>query len=135
MRHAVGLVVVLVLLSTGVSEQPPTVALGQSFELAPGDAVIVAETGTLLTFHGVEEDSRCPAQVTCIWAGRVTIAVDALAPGGDTDAFTLATCCTDDVREHAYAGQTFALVDVTPAAGAPDQPIGDQDYRAQLSVR
>jgi hypothetical protein len=82
----------------------------------------------------VDEDSRCPAQVNCIWAGRATIAVEALAPGAQTDTFALATCCTDNVREHAYAGQTFALVGVTPAPGAPGQPIAAQDYRAQFTV-
>ena len=113
---------------------PPTVSLGQAFELAIGGAVVIAETGTQIMFSAVQEDSRCPARVNCIWAGRVSIAVEAQAPAADVESFTLATCCDSDAHEHAYASQRINLLGVTPAPGPPGQPIDEQDYRAKLVV-
>ena len=41
--------------------------LGRPFDLAPGEAVVLA--GLRITFEAVTEDSRCPTGVQCAWAG------------------------------------------------------------------
>jgi hypothetical protein len=48
---------------------------GVSFALPVGQTVSVKGTDTRLTFSEVREDSRCPTDVTCVWAGDAKIRV------------------------------------------------------------
>ena len=48
---------------------------GTSFTLPVGKTAAVKGTDARLTFREVSEDSRCPADVTCVWAGDAKIAV------------------------------------------------------------
>jgi hypothetical protein len=52
---------------------PPTgsiqVGTGQDFELGVGEAAIVTGTPVTVIFRSVSQDSRCPSDVTCVWAG------------------------------------------------------------------
>jgi hypothetical protein len=110
-------------------------AVGDTFELAVGDTAMVAETGLQVTLRAVPEDSRCPAQVNCIWAGRVTVEVEVQAPDEAAETFALSTCCPASVTaRHTYAGQSIDLIDVTPAPPPFGGRVAQQDYRAQLSV-
>jgi len=45
--------------------------------LAPDDQVAVQDSAVRLRFAGVVEDSRCPREVTCVWAGRAVVEVEA----------------------------------------------------------
>ena len=47
------------------------VDLGTQIALAPGAAVSVKTTGVTVVFVAVTEDSRCPLDSTCVWAGEV----------------------------------------------------------------
>jgi len=120
---------------SGVAPAGATVPVGQAFELPVGGAATVADTQTTVTFLGVQEDSRCPAQVACIWAGRVSAEFSVQAPGQAPETFVLATCCpAPDASHHAYAGQAIDLVGVSPAPLPAGQTISEQDYRAALVV-
>lgn len=46
---------------------------GASFTLAPGQTAEVRGTDIRITFKQVREDSRCPVDVTCVWAGDAKI--------------------------------------------------------------
>jgi hypothetical protein len=48
---------------------------GVSFALPVGQTVSVKGTDTRLTFSEVREDSRCPTDVTCVWAADAKIRV------------------------------------------------------------
>ena len=48
---------------------------GTSFTLPVGKTAAVKGTDIRLTFREVREDSRCPTDVTCVWAGDAKIAV------------------------------------------------------------
>ena len=116
---------VMVSLVVACSTNTASVSLGQPFELAPGAEATVAETGLHIGFKRVLEDSRCPAQVTCIWAGRVTVELEAQAPNEAAETFALASCCAPtDPKQHLYAGQTIDLLGITPGG----------NYRVQLAV-
>jgi hypothetical protein len=59
-----------------VADLPPghaPVAIGQEFTLAIGDSARVGETGRVLMFEAVPEDSRCARNVTCIWEGNARV--------------------------------------------------------------
>ena len=50
---------------------PADVPLGSEFTLAPGETALVGDDGLLVTFESVTEDSRCPMDAICVWAGSV----------------------------------------------------------------
>jgi hypothetical protein len=112
------------------TEQPPQPALGQPFELAVGEMQTIAETGLQLTFTAVTEDSRCPSNVQCIWAGRVVIEVWAQAPNEEGQVLSLSSMETTA----SYAGQAIELRNVSPPAQPAGMGIPAEDYRAELVV-
>ncbi len=58
------------------SQELRTVDLGAPFTLAPGTMVLVSNAGIKVRFIAVTEDSRCPRDVTCIWAGEVKVQLE-----------------------------------------------------------
>jgi hypothetical protein len=88
------------------------VALGQ-----PVQAGALVATPTDVT-----EDSRCPVEVQCVWAGRVVITARIDGAGWrETVPLTLGTA-------DALHGTTITLISVTPAKKA-GQAIAPADYR------
>jgi hypothetical protein len=45
--------------------------LDKEFSLAVGQTAELKDAGFTVQFETVQEDSRCPKDATCIWAGRV----------------------------------------------------------------
>ncbi len=74
-----------------------------------GDRVRVAGTGWSIGFREVVEDSRCPANAQCIWAGQVVVRL---------------------VGEHSD-GRVAALTLTMPAGGPASGPLGDLRVGAQ----
>ena len=70
---------------TGV-QTAAVVEPGASFTLAPGETAAVRGTDARLTFKRVTEDSRCPVDVTCVWAGdaKIEITISRNGAVGDT---------------------------------------------------
>ncbi len=46
------------------------VALGEEFTVKVGQQVKIKDTKIKLTFLAVPQDSRCPSDVACVWAGN-----------------------------------------------------------------
>ena len=46
---------------------------GVEFALPAGKTAVVNATGARVTFRQVKEDSRCPVDVQCVWAGDAKI--------------------------------------------------------------
>ena len=64
----------LLAVSCGCASSPTepsarAVPLGQPFRLAVGESVSVQGASFVLGFEQVLDDSRCPADVQCVWAG------------------------------------------------------------------
>jgi hypothetical protein len=78
------------------------VAMGQSFELSPGQQVQLADRGTL-RYDALVNDSRCRPDVQCIWAGDATLAFVWTPRSGADERFTLRTQPAD-VARHALGG-------------------------------
>lgn len=56
-------------------ELASSVEVGEAFRLAPGQRVRVGDDGLVVGFRGVREDSRCPVDVECVWAGNAEVAL------------------------------------------------------------
>ena len=53
----------------------PEFTLNQAFTLAGGQEGLIPSEKLRLRFAEVLEDSRCPTQVDCFWAGQARIAI------------------------------------------------------------
>ena len=104
---------------------------GAEFNLALGQAAALSGTGYRITFDRVTEDSRCPIDVVCVWAGdakiQLTIArstapadvriLGLSPPNGETD--------SDGVR--------IRFVSLAPAP-RQSEPSAKRKYVARLVV-
>jgi hypothetical protein len=65
--------------------------LGDEFQLRVGQDAALEDVGLWVAFLGVSEDSRCPLQAMCVWAGDAAVLVetaplpDALEADSKTD--------------------------------------------------
>lgn len=107
------LVPLIALLATAAAPAP--VALGGQAELGWGITV---------TPLAVEEDSRCPAGTSCIWAGRLVLRA-AIEKGAQTQEKLLVLGTPD----HVYGGM-LTLTSAEPAAADENRP---EDYRFSFS--
>jgi hypothetical protein len=76
-RHAAFLFF-LALPGCAATPQAQLVEPGTEITLAPGATVAVKGTGVKIRFVAVTEDSRCPKDTTCIWAGEAKAQIDIL---------------------------------------------------------
>ncbi len=68
--------------SIPTAEPEPDVPFDETFLIKVGESLTVGSIDLRFAFIKVSEDSRCPADVVCIWAGQVVVLV-ALEAGGD----------------------------------------------------
>jgi hypothetical protein len=54
---------------------PRAASLNQEVQLAPQEQVAYEQQGLTVEFVRVAEDSRCPSDTTCVWAGEVKVQV------------------------------------------------------------
>ena len=104
------------------------------FTLKPGQWASVAGTSLRLSFAGVTNDSRCPANVQCVWQGDAAVALR-VSLGGQESQATVHSANTGTASKDAKVGAyTISLTDVQPQAVA-GQTIAPSAYRVQLVVR
>jgi len=112
---------------------PKTVALGEDFELAPGQTGVVGDSGLSVVFERVSSDSRCAVDVTCVWEGDAAVSVSATQSGQAEGHFELHTASQMGSRQGRYGDFTVALQNVTPQPHSRDRIKADA-YRAVLRV-
>jgi len=104
------------------------VPLEQDFELRPGQTVSIAGTGQTVTFDAVTEDSRCPANVVCVWAGNARVSLRLGEAGRDT---SVALNTGLEPHSVSFGKIRFELKSVTPAPRAGTTTTADS-YRVTL---
>ena len=58
------------------ADGPKEPAMDEEFTLKVGQKVTVKDTNLTVRFVAVAEDSRCPVDVTCAWAGNARLEFD-----------------------------------------------------------
>ena len=107
------------------------VGLDQETELSPGQSV---QSGPLrVTFARVENDSRCPADVVCVWEGDALVKLEVSQQAEDPVARELHTSGSAGARTVTYGGFQIELVRLSPATHS-QQPIPAKDYRLVLKI-
>lgn len=100
---------------------------GAAVTLAPGDAVSVMTTDMKVRFVAVTEDSRCPRDVNCIWAGEVKVLLEIRVSQAESQVEIL------EGKSTVAGGFRLTLVRVEPQRTSTGK-IASQDYRATLKV-
>jgi hypothetical protein len=87
--------------------------------------------GLKVTFDGVREDSRCPIDALCVWAGDATVAVRLSQPPATLAERALHTQAGGS--EAQYLDYLIKLVALAPYPRS-DRQIRPADYVATLTV-
>ncbi|MBA3341996.1 MAG: hypothetical protein H0T48_09190 [Gemmatimonadaceae bacterium] len=89
------------------------VRVGDQFDLPVGTSARIGGTGIILRFRGIEEDSRCPIDVQCVWAGNAAASMTLSASGIPSRDERINT--TVDPRSTLFHGHEVRLVGLKPA--------------------
>jgi hypothetical protein len=123
----------LFVLTTTVLAQPVSdvkqVALNQEFEIKVGERVSVE--GLKISFETVAEDSRCPVDVTCVWAGNAKVILKLSKTGRRPARINLNTGL--EPKQKLYYGYDIKLVKLSPRSKKGEK-IKMGDYVATLVV-
>jgi hypothetical protein len=110
------------------------VRLGRSFTLRAGREVTLKGSRLRIKFAAVDEDSRCPSDVTCVWAGNAAARLEVSTSGKDSQSLTLNTSTGSAFgMEKVYDGYKLWLVRLTPYPRSTKK-IAASDYIATLVV-
>ncbi|HEX9652946.1 MAG TPA: hypothetical protein VGA99_04495 [bacterium] len=112
--------------------------LDEPFFLKFGASTVIEADNLRISFQEIREDSRCPSDVVCVWAGRARIGlllqaptdsaqIELQLPGFATQQDTLAHQPVDALGYH------ITLLQLDPYPDT-ERPSRDSDYRALLKV-
>lgn len=104
--------------------------LGEEFDLRVDDTAYITDTDLSVRVVGVPEDSRCPSDVTCVWAGNARVWLT-IRDGARRDS----TSVNSTLEPHAATrfGYTVRLLDVRPPK-VSGQEVRPSDYIIRLVV-
>lgn len=106
--------------------------LGQEFEAAYQQAVILASEKLSFVFQSLVQDSRCPSDVTCIWAGNVTIKVQLTQNGTELGTAELTLGATPESTAK-IGNYQLTLLEVTPYPKSTESR-SPADYRVKMRI-
>jgi hypothetical protein len=104
---------------------------GVAFSLPLGKTAAVKGTGARITFNRVADDSRCPVDVQCVWAGDARIELTVTGQGGPADPKVVSI--TPPNNEVTSGDLRIRFVGLAPAP-KQSEPSASRAYVAQLVV-
>jgi hypothetical protein len=104
---------------------------GAEFSLSLGKTAAVTGTPYRITFNRVTEDSRCPADVTCVWAGDAKIELTIARKSAPADVRVVSL--TPPNAEVTSGDLRIRFVGLVPAA-RQSEPAASRAYVAHLMV-
>ena len=111
------------------------VRLGREFRVRVGRSVTFGRPGLRLKFLSVANDSRCPADVNCVWAGNAEVLVEVGAESGKgkTTLRLNTNASPERPGEGKYGHYTVKLLGLSPRPGG-GRKIKAGEYTATLLV-
>ena len=101
---------------------------GTDLRLVIGQRVMANEILSV-TFHDVPEDSRCPTDVVCVWAGNAAVRLSAALGDGPDIPFTLNTMTVP--RDTVFGPFRIFLLALEPEP-VSYRPVGRDEYLLTL---
>ena len=108
------------------------VQAGREFDISVGQEVQIQGTGLTVRFNGVSDDSRCPADVQCVWAGNAVVRLSLSSPGAGGIDLSLNT--TLEPRSGSFGSHVVRLTGLKPAPRSGTS-IPATSYVATLEAR
>lgn len=87
-----------------------------------------------VTFKGISEDSRCPKDVNCVWAGVAVAQIEVMGIATRPMTLSLATLDNKGRNYHQSAdfnGYTIILIEVNPYPGSVE---GSKDLKGKYKI-
>jgi hypothetical protein len=108
------------------------IELDKEFEIKVGDSAVLANQGLIIKFKAVTEDSRCPMDAICVWAGNAAVNFDLKNSTGDQLSTRLNTFL--DPKSIDFSDVVITLTELNPYPKSTEQ-INPDDYIAKLIVK
>jgi hypothetical protein len=112
----------------GCGRDGSAATLDAPIQLAPGESAVFKAEKLQVTFVDVVSDSRCAADVTCVWQGAVTVRLLIRSDSKETQHELT------ESQSVAVDGYTVALLATLPERGPESRRIAPTDYRVTLKV-
>jgi hypothetical protein len=128
MSRITALMICLALTGCVAAASGKPAVLGAEFTLAPGEFAPIEGSPLGVRFVSVTEDSRCPSDTTCVWAGEVKAQVEVREGSNQPKVVELGLGGETSVGDHRV---TLVRVEPQPTSTAR---IAAQLYRATLKV-
>lgn len=137
MKQTILVLIAILLLTTACSPaaSPNRVFEAGQMEMHVGESLDDVQSGSALTFVEIVQDSRCPADATCITSGFIKVRF--LVEQGEItrdEVLTLGDMQTGDTSTMAIGGFTVTLAEVNPYPLA-SAPVDYADYTVTLDLQ
>jgi hypothetical protein len=130
-RFSLLIPLVLILVLTVGCTGTPNVKLDTEFALSIGQSARINSESMVIKFIDVTEDSRCPKDVQCIWAGRVSCDIE-ITRDGISNRIILTQPAQTTGSGNTFENYLFDVkVSPYPETG---KEITKKDYRLSLIV-
>lgn len=113
--------------------QPKVVPTNVEFTLRRGETASAGGGMLLVTFLAVGDDSRCPADVVCVWAGDAELHFRLASEKSEAAAMIDTLHTTLQPQALSYLGYTVTVKGLQPYPYSSDEP-GSRDYRVALMI-
>ena len=117
------MVIAMLLFSCSSTTAP---GLSEEIELVFGQTEQINGENIAVKFVAVNEDSRCPLETECFWAGNAEIVLQIFSHLQSINT-------TVEPKEIDYNGYNVKLISVLPIPGI-DRQIPDEDYVIRLVI-
>jgi hypothetical protein len=104
---------------------------GQAVLVCAGKQATAKQSGLTVKFVEVLEDSRCPTDANCIWAGNARIKIEVTNKDGGEKTFELNT--SSGPKGDQFDGWAIDLESLTPAPRSA-QKTDPQSYQAKITI-
>lgn len=107
------------------------VSTGDAFDLAVGQEAQIRGTPVTVRFISVSQDSRCPSDVQCVWAGDAQIRLALSSTAAESSEASIHTNL--DPRAATFSGYQIRAVGLKPVPKS-GQAIPGASYVVSLEV-
>ena len=133
--YLLAFITVFLLLGSCTSTSEIKVSLGQEFTLSINQSARIEGENLQIRFKEVLEDSRCAIGATCIWEGRVSLALEINDNGSPYKMILTQSGMNDQYTNETYKAYQFAFkVNPYPELGT-EIAIGDYQLLMTVSKR
>ncbi len=113
--------------------QPKVVPTNVEFTLRRGETASIGGGALHVTFLAVGNDSRCPADVVCVWQGDAELHFRLASEESEAAAIVDTLHTELQPRAASYLGYTVTVNGLQPYPYSSDEP-GSRDYRVAATV-